>query len=261
MRTLYDDFVPVPHEALRLPVPAGVLAEAKCKLPASSGKFRVWTLSAPNSSRAVLSWLWTVGRAAQHRFVYVCDDSTLIGNIEDALFDIHGPPRGPCYRHKDGVDHAVVMMQVQNGPADGVVGQLRDIVDSHQPVQGKRGRIAQVAFWCSPPGISGPFHRSARFGTKSKAYDHVAPIPIAGDTRLVPKRIFTTAEAAGLNGCTVIYFGLLSEERTAALASVSGRPYIVNIIKGELQVPEAAPEAAPGAAQPHPMPVSTEWVI
>jgi hypothetical protein len=47
--------------------------------------------------------------------------------------------------------------------------------------------------------------REAVFGTPTNADPKIAPVTLGGGVTLVPKRIFTLDECAGLNGCSFIY--------------------------------------------------------
>ena len=93
--------------------------------------------------------------------------------------------------------------------------------------------------------------RCAIFGTSARADRNIEPVTLGAGVKLVPKRIYTLDECAGLNGCSFIYVSTTPAAESVWQTLISVRGFrIVNVIKA---APAAAPAAPPVVAGPHPL--------
>jgi len=211
-----------------------------------------YTLTQPTIETNTIAWLHAFSNVYRSRWVFVCEEPALIETLSRILLHLYGPERGPPVR-AGGVGYAVVPMRVTGGTDDGVVGVLAKVIDYPMSANGKRGRNNCVPFWSSPrrAGVK----RCAIFGTSVRADRNERPVPLGVGVKLVPKRIYTLDECAGLNGCSFVYVSSTPATESVWQMLMSVRGFrIVNVINA---APAAAPAAqaapAPAAADRHPL--------
>jgi len=152
-----------------------------------------------------LAWLHDFRTCYRSRWVFVCEEPELVASLRLILANLHGPERGPPAAN-GGPRHAVVPVVVKGGAADGVVGVLAKVTGTVQSRTGKRPRTATVkaaAFGLGAPAPGAT--RTALLGNPTNPDAKIAPVALGPGVALVPKRICTLDECAGLNGCSFVY--------------------------------------------------------